>query len=58
MNSKMFKGSPAYYINSLVVLLLMFAFKYIPAPEPITQMGMACLGIFLGAVWGLSLIHI
>ncbi len=52
MNSKMFKGSPAYYINSLIVVLLMFAFKYIPAPEPITQMGMACLGIFLGAVWG------
>ena len=52
MNAKLFKGSPAYYINSLIVLLLMFAFKYIPAPEPITQMGMACLGIFLGAVWG------
>lgn len=52
MNNKMFKGSTAYYINSLIVVLLMFCFKLIPAPDPITQVGMGCLGIFLGAVYG------
>lgn len=52
MKTKLLKGSPAYYVNCVIVLLLMFCFKFIPAPEPITQMGMACLGIFLGAVWG------
>ena len=51
-NKKLLKGTPTYYINAAIVLLLMFCFKYIPAPEPITEMGMACLGIFLGAVWG------
>ena len=49
---KLLKGSPAYYVNCLVVLLLMFGFKYLPAPGSITQMGMGCLGIFLGAVYG------
>ena len=52
MNTKLMKGTPKYYINSAIVLLLMFCFRFIPAPAPITQMGMACLGIFLGAVWG------
>ena len=52
MKTKLMKGTPAYYINSVIVLLLMFCFRFIPAPAPITELGMACLGIFLGAVWG------
>lgn len=52
MQGKLLKGSPAYYINCLIVLLLMFGFRFLPPVGGITEVGMGCLGVFLGAVWG------
>lgn len=52
MQGKLLKGSPAYYVNCVIVLLLMFGFRFLPPLGSITEVGMGCLGIFLGAVWG------
>ncbi|MEL7567067.1 MAG: SLC13 family permease [Dehalobacterium sp.] len=52
MNDKLFKGSTAYYINCLIVLLLMFGFRFIPPIGAITEIGMGILGVFLGLVYG------
>ena len=41
-----------HYVHVAVMLLLMFAFRFIPAPEPITAYGMQVLGIFFGIVYG------
>ncbi len=46
------KSSVITYVNLVIVLFLMFGFGYIPAPAPLTQYGMAVVGIFLGAVYG------
>lgn len=43
-----------HYLNIFITLLLMFGFRYIPAPEPITPYGMAILGIFIGVIYGWS----
>lgn len=40
------------YINLAIVLFLMFGFGYLPAPAPLTQYGMAVIGIFIGVVYG------
>lgn len=45
------KTSPIYYINILISLLLMFGFQYLPAPAPMTVLGMKITGIFLGAIY-------
>lgn len=44
-----------YWLHVAIVILLMFCFKYIPAPAPITAYGMNILGIFIGLVYGWSL---
>lgn len=36
----------------LITLVLMFCFAYLPAPAPITPYGMKIAGVFLGAVYG------
>lgn len=41
-----------YWINSAISLLLMFGFGFLPAPDPITPMGMKVLGSFLGLLYG------
>lgn len=41
----------AYYIKSLIGILIMVFFRYIPAPDPITPVGMAVLGMFIGLVF-------
>ncbi|MCD8196969.1 MAG: hypothetical protein LUE24_07385 [Lachnospiraceae bacterium] len=41
-----------YFINSAVVVILMFFFRFIPPFGSMTSLGMAVLGIFLGALWG------
>lgn len=42
-----------YYLHTLVVLLLMIGFKYVPSFNPnITETGMAALGVFLGMLYG------
>lgn len=49
------KKSPSvYYLHAAVVILLMFFFRYLPAPAPITPYGMNILGIFIGLVYGWS----
>ena len=41
-----------YIINSIITILLLFGFGHLPAPDPITPMGMQILGVFLGLLWG------
>lgn len=48
------KKSVMSMVHVIIVFLLMFGFKYIPAVPPITQYGMAILGVFFGLVWGWS----
>jgi sodium-dependent dicarboxylate transporter 2/3/5 len=36
----------------MVVLVLMFGFRFLPPIGTITEVGMGCLGVFLGAVYG------
>ena len=35
----------AYYINSFITVLLMVGIGFLPAPDPITPMGMKIVGI-------------
>ena len=35
-----------------MIFALMFGFRFIPAPDPITPYGMAVIGIFLGLIYG------
>lgn len=46
------KNTGKYIIHSLIVIFFMFGFKYIPPLEPITEVGMGVLGVFLGVIWG------
>ena len=39
------------YIHSIIGIIIMFGFGYLPAPEPITPMGMQVLGIFIGLIY-------
>lgn len=41
-----------YYIHSLITLLIMFGFGYLPAAAPLTPLGMNLIGIFLGLLYG------
>ena len=46
------KKSNMWLVHLIVMLLLMFGFRYLPAPAPITPYGMAVLGIFFGdGIW-------
>ncbi|MFZ7103938.1 MAG: SLC13 family permease [Peptococcaceae bacterium] len=48
-----FGCSTAYVINSIITLAIMIGFKYVvPAPEPLTPLGVEILGIFLGMLYG------
>ena len=44
-------NSLSFYIHSAIVLIFMFLFRYLPAPEPLTAFGMNVLGIFIGAIY-------
>lgn len=44
--------SPTYIINTCIALALMIGFKYIPAVDPLTPVGMSVIGIFLGMLYG------
>lgn len=46
------KNTGKYIIHSLIVLFFMFGFRCIPPLEPITEIGMGVLGVFLGVIWG------
>ena len=55
--SEVAKGKDVkYYINVIVMLLLMFGFGFLPPIDPITPLGMRVLGIFLGMIWAWSTI--
>jgi sodium-dependent dicarboxylate transporter 2/3/5 len=41
----------AYYLKSLIGLAIMLFFGYIPAPAPMTQLGMIVIGQFLGMIF-------
>lgn len=41
-----------YYLNIAITVLIMFGFRFIPAPAPMTPHGMAVVGVFLGMVYG------
>lgn len=41
-----------YIVNSMIALIIMFGFGYLPAIEPITHIGMQILGILIGMVYG------
>ena len=58
MSTAVVKNKGLYYFHFIVVALLIFGFKYLPAPAPITETGMALLGVFLGAIYGWSTINI
>ena len=45
-------------IHYLITLFFLFGFQFLPAPEPITRFGMGVLGVFIGAVYGWSLLEI
>lgn len=46
------RNKPAYYVNSAICVGIMMFFRFIPAVEPITDLGMNILGIFLGMIYG------
>jgi len=48
------KNNIMHYVNIAITVALMFGFRFIPAPDPITPYGMAIVGIFLGVIWGWS----
>ena len=52
------KGSVMEYVNIAIVVLLMFGFGYLPPFGPLTQYGMALVGIFLGLLFGWPLANI
>ncbi len=41
----------AYYIKSIIGLAIMIFFGYLPAPAPMTQLGMVILGQFIGMIF-------
>ncbi|SHN80072.1 SLC13 family permease [Desulfitobacterium chlororespirans] len=47
-----------YYLNSIIALVLMFGFKYLPPIEPLTSFGMAVVGIFLGVVYAWATVSV
>ena len=40
-----------YYIHCLIGLIIMFGFGFLPAPAPITTLGMQMLGVFFGLLY-------
>ncbi|MDR2487118.1 MAG: anion permease [Clostridiales Family XIII bacterium] len=48
-------GNGAYYAKAFIGLAIMVFFQFIPAPAPITAVGMALLGYFIGLIllWSL-----
>lgn len=45
------KNKPSTYVHSAIALLFMLCFQFIPAPDPITPLGMKVAGIFIGMVY-------
>lgn len=41
-----------YPLHIVIIFILMFGFRFLPAPAPITPYGMAVIGIFAGLIYG------
>ncbi len=46
----------SYYIHTIIVFILMFGFQKLPLIEPLTPYGMQVVGIFLGCLYGWTMI--
>lgn len=46
------KKDVMFYVHVAIIFVLMFGFRFLPAPEPITPYGMAIIGIFAGMIYG------
>lgn len=47
-----------FYLHLIIVVALMFGFRYIPPIAPITPIGMTVLGVFLGLLYGWTMLGI
>lgn len=54
MSAVIQKKSVSVYIHVLIILALMFGFKFIPPIGSITALGMQIIGIFAGIIYGWS----
>lgn len=45
-------SNTAYMVNSGICVAIMLCFGFLPAPEPLTHLGMKVIGIFLGMIYG------
>lgn len=50
MQTRLTKADIRYWITSAIGIFIMLFFKFIPAPEPITPIGMEIIGIFIGMI--------
>lgn len=48
------KKSILRWLHIAITVFFMFGFGFLPAPEPITPLGMQMLGVFLGLIYGWS----
>lgn len=48
----LFTADKGYYINVVVMLLLMIGFRFLPPFGSMTESGMAVLGVFIGTIYG------
>ena len=48
----------SYYSHSLIVILLIFGFRYLPTIAPLTDYGMQIIGIFLGCLYGWTMVSV
>ena len=46
----------SYWIHMAITIVIMVGFGYLPAPAPVTPFGMQVLGIFIGMVYGWSMV--
>lgn len=51
-------GDSIYYLKLLAAFSLMLGTRFIPAPAPITQAGMAVIGMFLGLIVLIALVDV
>ncbi len=49
---KLSKNTPVQWVNSAITIAIMFLFRFLPAPAPLTPMGMGVLGAFIGVIYG------
>ncbi|MDP3387040.1 MAG: anion permease [Eubacteriales bacterium] len=46
-----------YWINLIIGLAFVFLFRYLPAPEPLTPVGVQIIGLFIGTIYMIATIH-